>query len=191
MNLALVIYCLLACHAARPKQKTQSMSGHYCLLCFEIGHGQIKSGRQCLFVVLSLHTSRASKVTSSSSTTPLTYSHYAAMTCWTPQKYQNCRLQTGLKAHIYIYTYIYMPITSFDGPFLRFKKSRSRGKDEKLRQEKANMRKKTKHWHVKNPHTKCGGFSGSFFLIKLGKFWNLTFFWPTDWGYLYIYIDIL
>ena len=34
------------------------------------------------------------------------------------------------------------PITSFDGPLLGFKKSRSRGKDEKLRQEKAKMRKK-------------------------------------------------
>ena len=38
-----------------------------------------------------------------------------------------------------------MPITSFDGPLLGFKNSRSRGKDEKIRQEKAKMRKKTKH----------------------------------------------
>ena len=42
-------------------------------------------------------------------------------------------------------TYMYLPITSFDGPLLGFKKSRSRGKDEKLRHEKAKMRKKTKH----------------------------------------------
>ena len=33
----------------------------------------------------------------------------------------------------------------FGGPLLGFRKSRSRGKDEKLRQEKAKMRKKTKH----------------------------------------------
>ena len=37
------------------------------------------------------------------------------------------------------------PITSLDGPLLGFKNSRSRGKDEKLRQEKAKMRKRTKH----------------------------------------------
>ena len=72
-----------------------------------------------------------------------------------------------------------MPITSFDGPLLGFKKSRSRGKDEKLRQEKAKMRKKTKHWNVKTPTP----FSGSFFTIKLENFEILTFFWPTDWGY--------
>ena len=38
-----------------------------------------------------------------------------------------------------------LPITSFDGPLSGFIKSRSRGKDEKLRQEKAKMRKKTRH----------------------------------------------
>ena len=41
--------------------------------------------------------------------------------------------------------YIYMPITSFNGPLLGFKKSGSRGKDEKIRQNKAKMRKKTKN----------------------------------------------
>ena len=30
--------------------------------------------------------------------------------------------------------------------------------------------------NVKNPHTWCGGFSGSFFTIKLGKFWNFDLF---------------
>ena len=35
------------------------------------------------------------------------------------------------------------PITSFDGPLLGVKKSRSRGKDETVRQGKAKMRKKT------------------------------------------------
>ena len=53
-------------------------------------------------------------------------------------------------------------------------------KDEKLRQEKAKMRKKTKHSNVKNPHTKCGGFSGSFLTVKPGKIKILTFFWPSD-----------
>ena len=47
--------------------------------------------------------------------------------------------------YVYICIHIYMPITSFDGPLLGFKKARSRVKDEKLRQEKAKMRKKTKH----------------------------------------------
>ena len=41
--------------------------------------------------------------------------------------------------------YIYMLITSFDGPLLGFKKPRRRGKDEKIRQGKAKMRKKRKH----------------------------------------------
>ena len=49
----------------------------------------------------------------------------------------------------------FLTINSFHGPLLGFKTSRSRGKDEKLRQEKAKMRKKTKHWNVKSPHTKC------------------------------------
>ena len=70
------------------------------------------------------------------------------------------------------------PITSFDGPLFGFKKSRSRGKGEKLRQEKAKMRKTTKQGNVKNPHTKCGGFSGSIFTIKLGKIEVLTVFGP-------------
>ena len=46
---------------------------------------------------------------------------------------------------IIFHIYIYMPITSFDGPLLGFTKSRSRGKDEKIRQEKAEMKRKTKH----------------------------------------------
>ena len=41
---------------------------------------------------------------------------------------------------------------------------------------KAKMRKKTKHWNVKNPHTWCGFFSGPFFTIKLGKNWNSDLF---------------
>ena len=91
---------------------------------------------------------------------------------------------------MYMCVYIYMPITSFDGPLLGLKKSRRRGKDEKLRQEKAKMRKKTKHWNVKNPHTWCGGFSGSFFTINPGKFWNVDLF-LAHWLRLYIYIYIM
>ena len=37
------------------------------------------------------------------------------------------------------------PNTSLGGPFLGFKKSRSRGREEKLRQKKAKIRKKKKH----------------------------------------------
>ena len=43
---------------------------------------------------------------------------------------------------VYIYIYAYNLIY---GPLLGFKKPRRRGKDEKIRQEKAKMRKKTKH----------------------------------------------
>ena len=39
----------------------------------------------------------------------------------------------------------FLPITSFNGPLLGFKKSRSRGKMKKIRERKAKMRKKTKH----------------------------------------------
>ena len=70
---------------------------------------------------------------------------------------------------MHIYIYVYVPIISFNGPLLGFRKSRNRGKDEKIRQKKAKMRKKTKHGNVKNPHTWCGGFSGPFFTIKLGE----------------------
>ena len=85
-----------------------------------------------------------------------------------------------------LYTYIYMPISSFDGPLLGFKKSRSRGQDEKPRQKRAEMRKKTKHWNMKKPHTK------TLFTIKLGKIENLTFFvahWLRLWPHIYIYIN--
>ena len=50
----------------------------------------------------------------------------------------------------------------------RLQKVKNIGKDGKLRQ------------NVKNPHTKCGVFFTVIFTIKLGKFENLTFFWPTD-----------
>ena len=46
---------------------------------------------------------------------------------------------------LYIYIYIFIPNTSLGGPFLGLKKSRSRGREEKLRQKKAKIRKKKKH----------------------------------------------
>ena len=45
---------------------------------------------------------------------------------------------------IYIDKHIYMPIASFDGPLLGFSKARSRGKDEKLRQERGKDEKEDK-----------------------------------------------
>ena len=53
-----------------------------------------------------------------------------------------------------------LPITSSDGPLLGFKKSRSRGKDKKLRQEKAEMRKKTIIETGKTPTPSVGFFLG-------------------------------
>ena len=91
-----------------------------------------------------------------------------------------------LVAHVYIY----MPITSFDGPLLGFEKSRSRGKDEKLRQEKATMRTKTKHWNVKKPTPSVCVCFFFHFSIKLREIDILTGFCPTDWGYGHIYIYI-
>ena len=62
--------------------------------------------------------------------------------------------EPNLTAYKYIYIYI-IAYNSFDGPLLGFKKWRSRGRYEKLRQDKAKMRKKTKHWNGQNPHTWC------------------------------------
>ena len=45
-----------------------------------------------------------------------------------------------------------MPITSFDGPFLGFKKSRSRGKDEKLRQKGKDEKEDKTLKREKPPH---------------------------------------
>ena len=60
-------------------------------------------------------------------------------------------------------------ITSFDWPLLGFRKSRSKGKDEKLRQEKAK--------NVNTPTPSVGVILGHFFFtIKLRKIEILTFF---------------
>ena len=93
------------------------------------------------------------------------------------------RKKNGLHDH-----YIKMPITSFDGPFLGFKKSRSRGKDEKLRQKGKDEKEDKTMKREKPPHTKCGGFSGSFLTVKLGKFWNFDLFlahWLRLWPLKY------
>ena len=91
-------------------------------------------------------------------------------------------------AHIYIY------ITSFDGPLLGFKKSRRGGNDEKIRREKAKMRKKRKHWNVKTPHT--WGVCVFFFIFyyKVGENWNCDLVlahWLRLWPYIYIYLYML
>ena len=75
--------------------------------------------------------------------------------------------------YIYIYINIYMPITSFDGPLLGFSKARSRGKDEKLRQERGKDEKEDKTLKRGMPPHQVWGFfwsSGPFSAVKLGKF---------------------
>ena len=53
------------------------------------------------------------------------------------------------------------------GTFLGFKMSKSRGREEKLRQKKAEKRKKRKTWKHEKTH-KCVGFSGHF-CHKIGE----------------------
>ena len=72
-----------------------------------------------------------------------------------------------------------MPIASFDGPLLGFKKSRSREKDEKLRQEKAKM-KRRRNIETRKNLTQMWGSFWSFLAIKLVKIEILTLFWPND-----------
>ena len=52
--------------------------------------------------------------------------------------------------------------------FLGFKMSKSRGGEEKLRQKKAEIRKKKKLGNMKNPHKFVGGFLGHFY-YKTGE----------------------
>ena len=68
------------------------------------------------------------------------------------------------------------------GKFLGFKISKSRGGEGKLRQKKADKRKKRKLGNMKNPHLFGGGFSWPILTKELWKTW---FFWPesaTSWG---------
>ena len=81
--------------------------------------------------------------------------------------------------------YIYMPITSFDGPLLGFKKSRSRGKDEKLRQKRQRWerRQNIETWKTPTPSV------GVFWVKKSGKKWNFDPFGPLiEVMAIYIYI---
>ena len=75
--------------------------------------------------------------------------------------------------------------------FLGFKKSRSRGKDEQLRQEKAKMRKKTQTLkREKPPHQVWGVFLGHFY-SKTGENCNFDLFLAHSlrlWPYIYIHI---
>ena len=108
-------------------------------------------------------------------------------------KFCGCQaIQRDVERDGYIYIYTYEAYNLIRWATFRVQKSRSRGKDEKQRQEKAKMRKKTKHWNVKTPTPKvcvcvCVFFFFHFF-YKTGEIEFLTFFWTTDWGYIYIYI---
>ena len=55
------------------------------------------------------------------------------------------------------------------GTLLGFKMSKSRGREEQLRQKKAERRKKKKLGNMKNPHKFVVFFFWQFFTIKLGK----------------------
>ena len=66
------------------------------------------------------------------------------------------------------YIYIYMPKTSSGGQILGFKMSKSRGREEKLRQKRAEKRKKKKLGKWKTP-TFLWGFSWPILATKLGE----------------------
>ena len=74
---------------------------------------------------------------------------------------------------IYIYIYICQR-PHLVGTILLFKMSKSRGREEKLRQNKAEKRKKIKLGNMKNPHKFVGFFLANF-NYKTGKNWD---FWP-------------
>ena len=75
--------------------------------------------------------------------------------------------------YMYMHIYIYMPKTSPGGQILGFKMSKSRGREEKLRQKKAERRKKETIWKHENPHVFVG-ISWPILAIKLGKMRCLT-----------------
>ena len=54
---------------------------------------------------------------------------FKACVCFSHLENYRCDRMKGSEL-ISLYIYIYMPITSFGGPLLGFKKSRSRGKDD-------------------------------------------------------------
>ena len=71
--------------------------------------------------------------------------------------------------YTYIYINIYMPITSFDGPLLGFKKARSRVKDDKLRQERGKDEKEDKTLKRGIPPHQVWGFFWAIFCCKTGE----------------------
>ena len=100
---------------------------------------------------------------------------------------------TSIYLSIYLSIYIYVCVCAYNlirWATFGFKKSRSRGKDEKLRQEKAKMRKKTKHWNRTKPPTKWGFFSWINVYYKIGGNWNFDLFlahWLRLWPCIYIF----
>ena len=63
----------------------------------------------------------------------------------------------------------FLPITSFNGPLVGFKKSRSRGKDDKNKPKKGKDEKEDKTWKREKPPHLVWGFFWAIFTIKLGK----------------------
>ena len=178
------------------------------IYCTARGANQLRIARfnclilDCKFLVAASYSVRNrnfEKLHNSSSIMPplgLSFCSKLGFWVWILAWEQGFLLRSGFQKHTHpsIYIYIYMPITSFDGPLLGFEKSRSRGTKERLRQEKAKMWKKTKQWNVtKPPHQGCFFFFWAIFCYKTGKIEILTSFWPTDlrlWPSIYIYIYI-
>ena len=72
--------------------------------------------------------------------------------------------------------YTNMPITSLGGPLLGFKMSRNRRRYEKLRQEKAKTRKRTKCWKRNPPPPHCERVFWAIFHYETGLDVNI---WAT------------
>ena len=84
-----------------------------------------------------------------------------------PQRDRKIKRDRGI--HTYIYIYMYAPKTSSCGHMSGIKKSKSRVREGKLRQKKADRRKKQKLGNMKNPHLFGGGYSWSILTIKPGN----------------------
>ena len=83
--------------------------------------------------------------------------------------------------------YKYMPITSFDGPLLGFKKSRSRGKDKTTKGRKGKDEKEDKTL-IREKQKHQVFFFWVFFTLKLGKIEIMTLGGPLiEDIYIYIY----
>ena len=110
-----------------------------------------------------------------------------------------CHLLTNHTRSMRLYIYIYMPKTSSGGQILGFKMSKSRGREEKLRQKRAERRRKKKEEERRRKKKKLGNMKTPTFLV--GFFWpNLTIELgkieifdqkvPTSWGLPQIYENI-